>query len=385
MSDVADTDAACGELLYTLSKQLNQTRADLVMVFATSHHAEGLKRACDRIAEALTPRVILGCTFNGVIGVKQEWQDGPGLSALAGIMPGAVLRGFSYEQIDIPTVLDAPSALRNVIDMTEPRAIFMFVDPFSTPMVRLLPTFNAAFGDVPVVGGMASGALKAGRNRLILNEQIMHEGAVGVAIGGDLDIQTTVSQGCRPIGLPLVITDSHRHIVKALGGRKPLQVMREIAADLSHEDRELIHSNGLHIGRVIDEYKSRFGRGDFLIRNMVGVDAEEGFIAIGDTRVRTGQKIQFHLRDAHSAEVDLRMMLDAQRVHGPADGALLLSCTGRGQNLFHQSHADATMVHDALGDVPMAGAFCAGEIGPIASQNYLHAHTACLAVFRSGE
>ena len=390
MSDVADTDAAAGELLYTLTKTLGEPRADLVILFATPHHTDGFAAACDRIAEALNPRVILGCTHNGVIGVKQEWQDGPGISALAGIMPGALLKSFSYEQIDIPAVLDAPAALRSTIHFNDgpantdaqPRAIFLFADPFSTPMVRLLPAFNEAFGPTPVLGGMASGAVEPGRNRLVLDGQAMRDGAVGVAIAGDIDIQTTVSQGCRPVGEPLVITKSHRHIVQSLGGRNPLLVMRELAADLSREDRELIQTNGLHVGRVINEYKSRFGRGDFLIRNMVGVDAEEGFIAIGDTRVRTGQTIQFHLRDAKSAEDDLRMMLNAQRVHGRAAGALLLSCTGRGVNLFNKPHADAQMVHDALGPVPLAGAFCAGEIGPIADQNHLHGHTACLAVFR---
>ena len=224
-------------------------------------------------------------------------------------MPGVALQGFSYEQFDWPAVLDAPSALRDTIDLAtdpkyasdEPAAFFLLADPFSTPMIKLLPAFAAAFGPVPVIGGMASGAKTAGQNQLVLSGSVMSEGAVGVAIGGEVDLQTTVSQGCRSIGEPLLITRSHRHIVQELGGRNPLHVLREIASKLSADDRTLIEQNGLHVGRVINEYKSRFGRGDFLIRNMVGVDAEEGFIAIGDPRVRTGQTIQFHLRDAQSA------------------------------------------------------------------------------------
>ncbi len=392
MSDVPTSADATGELLYTLTKQLDAPHADLVVVFATPHHADSLKQACDHLADALGPRVILGCTCSGVIGICHEMQEGPGISVLAGVLPGAALQAFSYEQFDWPAVLDAPSALRDTINLSddpnsedgEPRVILMLADPFSTPMVKLLPAYADAFGPVPVIGGMASGAQQSGQNRLVLNGQVMSEGAVGVAIGGRVDVQTTVSQGCRPIGSPMVITDSHRHIVKSLGGRKPLQVMRELAADLPREDRELIQNNGLHIGRVINEYKSRFGRGDFLIRNMIGVDAEDGYIAIGDTRVRTGQTVQFHLRDARSAEDDLRMMLDAQRVHGDAEGVLLFTCTGRGENLFDHPHADAGMVHDAIGPVPIAGAFCAGEIGPVAHQSYLHGHTASLAVFRRG-
>ena len=118
---------------------------------------------------------------------------------------------------------------------------------------------------------------------------------------------------------------------------------------------------------------------------MVGVDSDEGYIAIGDPSVRTGQTIQFHLRDALSAEDDLRMMLAAQQVHGEASGALLFSCTGRGHHLFDQPDADAGMVYEALGDSPLAGFFCAGEIGPVGDQSYVHSHTACLAVFRECE
>lgn len=390
MSGELLTADAQGEVFDALSQQLGDSRADLVLVFATMHHEAGLQQICAEVEAKLKPRVIIGCTCGGVIGVRHELQQGPGLSVLAGVMPGAALQGFSYEQFDWPAVLDTPSALRDTIDLSGdpndtgdgPCAILLLADPFSTPMVKLLPAFASAFGPVPVIGGMAGGAKAPGQNRLVLNGAVMREGAVGVAIGGAVDLQTTVSQGCRAIGEPMLITRNHRHVVQELGGRNPLMAMRQMVARLDPADRDLIQHNGLHIGRVINEYKSRFGRGDFLIRNMVGVDADDGYIAIGDTRVRTGQTIQFHIRDAKSAEDDLRMMLAAQKVHGDARGALLFTCTGRGHNLFDQPHADASMVHDALGEVPLAGCFCAGEIGPIGDQSYLHGHTACLAVFR---
>ncbi len=390
MSDKPLTTDAQGEVLDTLTQQLGDSHADLVLVFATMHHEAGFQQLCADLEAQLKPRVILGCTCSGVIGIRHELQEGPGLSVLAGAMPGAALQGFSYEQFDWPAVLDAPSALRDTIDLSGdpndtgdgPCAILLLADPYSTPMVKLLPAFASAFGPVPVIGGMASGASASGENRLTLNGEVMREGAVGVAIGGSVDLQTTVSQGCRAIGEPMLITRNHRHVVQELGGRNPLMVMRQMVARLDPADRDLIQHNGLHIGRVINEYKSRFGRGDFLIRNMVGVDADEGYIAIGDPRVRTGQTIQFHVRDARSAEDDLRMLLAAQEVHGDARGTLLFTCNGRGRNLFDQPHADASMVHDALGDVPLAGCFCAGEIGPIGGQSHLHGHTACLAVFR---
>lgn len=390
VSDAASTTAAQREVLDALLEQLDGSGADLVVVFATMHHVAGFRQLCADIEGALGPRVILGCTCGGVIGVRRELQDGPGLSVLAGVMPGAALQGFSYEQFDWPAVLEAPSALRDTIDLSGdendqgagPCAILLLADPFSAPMVKLLPAFASAFGPVPVFGGMASGAAESGQNRLALNGAAMRDGAVGVAIGGDVDVQTTVSQGCRAIGEPMVITKSKRHVVQELGGRNPLMALRQMVARLDPADRELLQHKGLHVGRVINEYKSRFGRGDFLIREMVGVDAEDGYIAIGDPGVRIGQTIQFHVRDARSAADDFKMMLSAQKVHGEAHGALLFSCTGRGERLFDHPHADASMVYDALGGTPLAGFFCAGEIGPVGDQSYIHGHTACLAVFR---
>ena len=323
ISDALATPDAQREVLASLRDQLGEAAADLVVVFATMHHQAGFQQLCSDIRETLGPSVILGCTCAGVIGVRREMQDGPGLSILAGVMPGATLQGFSYEQFDWPAVLESPAALRDTINLTDAQALLLLADPFSTPMVKLLPAFTSAFGPVPVFGGMASGAAESGQNRLVLNGQVMCDGAVGVAIGGGVDVQTTVSQGCRAIGEPMVITRSKRNIVQELGGRNPLMAMRQMAARLDPQDRDLLQHNGLHIGRVINEYKSRFGRGDFLIRAMVGVDAQEGYIAIGDPRVRTGQTIQFHIRDAKSAADDFKMMLAAQQVHGQARGGLL--------------------------------------------------------------
>lgn len=397
MSDATHSPSAQRQVLDALRAQLDGTHADLLVVFATMHHQHQLQHICNDLQGAIGARVALGYTCSGVIGIASERQDTPGLSVLAGVMPGASLNGFSYEQFDWPAVLASPTALRDSIHShasksnpdhppapppADPRAILLLADPFSTPMVKLLPAFTDAFGPVPVFGGMASGAAISGQNRLVLNSTVMHDGAVGVVIGGDIDVQTTVSQGCRPIGEPLVITRSKRNVVQEVGGRKPLAVLQQIAENLDPDDRELIRTNGVHIGRVINEYKARFGRGDFLIRAMIGVDNDDGYIAIGDPRVRTGQTIQFHLRDAQSAADDFKMMLAAQQIHGQAQGALLFSCNGRGHHLFDQADPDATMVHDALGDAPLAGCFCAGEIGPVGNQSYTHSHTACLAVFR---
>jgi small ligand-binding sensory domain FIST len=260
----------------------------------------------------------------------------------------------------------------------------LLADPFSTPMVQTLPAIAAAFPGVPLFGGMASGSRAPGGNRLLLDGKISRDGAIGVAFGGGLRIDCTVSQGCRPIGKPMVITKSKRHVVQELAGRRALDVLQEMAGGLSEEDRALVETKGLLVGRVINEYKPRFGRGDFLIRSLVDADQDAGYIVIGDPQTRVGQTIQFHVRDRRTAEEDFQLLLEAQKLHAGPAGALLFSCNGRGSRLFERPDADASMIHDALGDLPLAGFFAAGEIGPIGNENFVHGHTASLAVFRPG-
>jgi len=236
---------------------------------------------------------------------------------------------------------------------------------------------------VPTVGGMASAASQSGDNGLLLNGRVLDEGAVGVAIGGrHIRVDCTVSQGCRPIGEPWVITRARHNLIQEVGGQPIMDAVQQTAREAESEDRALVQEHGLLVGRVINEYKSRFGRGDFLIRNILGADQDTGYIAVSDL-MRIGQTIQFHVRDRHTAEEDLRLLLQNQKLHGPASGALLCTCNGRGQRLFHQPALESSLVREAFGHAPLAGFFASGEVGPVGDVNFLHGFTASLAVFRS--
>lgn len=383
LSCAPDTDAAARAAGDELAEELGG-RADLVIAFVSAEHAGAIDRVRARIAEPLEAQVVLACTTQGAIGVRREVEQGPVMSVLAGRLPGVALCPLSYEHLDWPDVLEAPATLRAALgDHAEHcRAVLMLADPFSTPMVRVLPAFGAALPGVPVVGGMASAGRKPRENRLLLGDTVLTEGAVGVAVAGPVDVQTTVSQGCRPIGRPMVITRAKRHVVQELGGRPALRAVQEMVQGLDAADQALVQATGLRVGRVVNEYKQRFGRGDFLIRELVGVDPDAGYLAIGDPQVRAGQTIQFHVRDQRAAAEDFAMMLGAQKVYGPPAGAMLFSCNGRGSRLFDEPDTDARLVHDALGDVPLAGFFAAGELGPIGDASFVHGHTVSLLTFR---
>ena len=174
----------------------------------------------------------------------------------------------------------------------------------------------------------------------------------------------------------MVVTKAHENVILELGGQTPLDQLQEMWATLTPLDHQLVQ-RGLMIGRAVSEYRDTFRRGDFLIRHLVGLDRDTGAIAVGD-HVRVGQTVQFHVRDADSADEDLRLMLQAA---GPAAGGLLFSCNGRGTRLFSGPNHDAQAVCQAAGAIPLAGFFAQGELGPVGGENFIHGFTASVVLF----
>ena len=250
-------------------------------------------------------------------------------------------------------------------------------DPFTTPIDPLMTALDRYAPGVPLVGGMASSARQPGQNVLFRNDELLEEGIVGMTLSGPLAVETIVSQGCRPIGNPMLVTRSHDNVIEQLGGKPALQVLQESVTAMNPADRELLE-NGLLIGRAISEYRDKFGRGDFLVRNVVGVEQDKGAIALADY-IKTGQTVQFHVRDAASADEDLSLLLQGRKMTS-AEGGLLFSCNGRGTRLFHQPGHDIRAIRGATA-IPVAGFFAAGELGPVGGRNFIHGHTASLALF----
>ena len=167
-----------------------------------------------------------------------------------------------------------------------------------------------------------------------------------------------------------------------LGGRPALEQLNTLYRDSEPADQELI-KRGVHVGLAMSEYQESFARGDFLISNVIGADRESGALALGNL-IRTGQTMQFHVRDASTASEDLRSLLTSSLAAGPAQGGLLFSCNGRGTRMFPAPHHDANTIQDVAGSIPLAGFFAQGELGPVGGQNYIHGFTASVALFGAG-
>lgn len=367
------TRAACEAALQTLDGE----SADLAVLFVTPDRAPAAVEVAEAAHDVLAPGALLGCTGQGVVGGAREIEEPPAVSAWVAHLPGTTVETFRVEAHQTPegwafTGLPA--------DIPAEATALMLGDPFTFPAETLLERLNEGRPGVEVIGGMASGGARPGDHLLFCDKEVVNGGAVGALIRGRIKVRALVSQGCRPVGSPTVVTKADRNVIIELGGRPPFDRLRETFATASPEERALMQE-GLQVGLVIDEYKDEFAPGDFLIRNVIGRDPESGAIAVGDF-VEVGNTIQFHVRDARSADEELRKMLALVDVK-PA-GALLFTCNGRGSRLFGEPDHDAHVVQQHLGGVPLAGFFCAGELGPVRGRNFLHGFTASVALFCEG-
>jgi len=257
-------------------------------------------------------------------------------------------------------------------------------DPYSFPADAFLEGVEGRFEGAVAVGGLASGGGGPGEHAFICGRRVMRHGAVAVTVEGGVRLRVLVSQGCAPVGPEMVITSADGNIIHELAGRPAYERLTEIVAGLDDHGREIVQ-NGLLAGLVIDENRAEYGADDYLMRAVMGGDADQGSLVVGDT-VRVGQTFRFHARDADSADADLRAALRHHAENGERpQAALLFACNGRGSNMYAEPDHDAGAVADELGPIPLAGMFCSGEIGPVGGHTFLHGFTATMALLTTRE
>jgi small ligand-binding sensory domain FIST len=413
------TAHATGEVIGQVIEQVGR-HPDLAVLFVTRPHGGELEAAVETVSCLLGPTLLFGCAAESVVGNQREIEQTPAVSLWAG-MTGPIVPVRLWAEFDDgergrrngePGRRNSELGRRNGEGERgasergrhpsagragdrdpdegptraiagwpeklafEPQALLLLADPFSFPVDLLLRDLAVDHPGLPVLGGMASAARSRNGNRLVLNEDVFTDGAVGALIGPGVSVTCVVSQGCRPVGRPLAVTRAEGNIIYELAGQPALHRLLQMAKDnMSQRDVELINQ-GLHMGLVIDEHKIEFGRGDFLIRNVIGADRSNGAIAIAD-EVEVGATVQFHVRDADAADEDLRELLADRR----AEGVLLFTCNGRGSRLFDKPDHDAGVIGDLLGEPAVSGFFAAGELGPVGGHNFVHGFTASMALF----
>jgi small ligand-binding sensory domain FIST len=374
----ADLVTAAQAAMSAAREPLGGVAPTLAAVFVCGADPDAAAAALERAAELSGASTVIGCTAPGVIADGRGVESGAAIAVWCASLPDVSVRSFSLEAI--PT--DDGVAIVGLPERAgADDVVVLLADPWSFPADGFVEHSNAALSGLPVVGGMAAGAAGRGSTRLLVDGHVVDRGAVGVVLGGGVGIRALVSQGCRPVGPAMTVTAADGNAVLELAGVPALRKTQEILTSLT-PDEQAMASEGLQLGIARDEYVEEHSQGDFLIRGIGGVDRDREALLVGDV-VQLGCTVRFQVRDAAAADIDLRESLQrfVESGSGPAEGALLFSCNGRGAHLFGTADHDPAVIRSQLVASGVAGFFAAGEIGPVGGRNFMHAFTASMLIF----
>ena len=386
ISDAVDAQTAADTLCQQVHSQLRRRSCDFALLFVSTLYQTDWEKVAKGIREKLETPVLIGSTGSGIIGGDRELEWVPAMSLVGAHLPGVKVAPFAVTPEEMEEAEPGGFWIDKVGTAPGTNPSFVIcADSFTCQPEKLLNALNHTYPGRPIIGSLASGGQDAGEHTLFFNDSILSEGAVGVAFSGNIAMDAVVSPGCRPIGKPYVITCSEENLILELGGRQALEVLHEALFALPEEDRDLAQRGSIVVGVVIDEVGRRhFGPTDFLIRQIVGLDPNNGALAVAD-ELKPGRTIQFHLRDADTARVELRRLMARQHEGSagvPPAGALIFNCLSRGRAFYGNAHHDLKTIHTFNGKLPVGGFFSNGEIGPAGGTNFLHGYTASVGFFR---
>ena len=351
--------------LSEIAMAMGELAPHLVLVFASAHHLRDPARLAGGI-QARWPAVVAGCSGGGIIGGGREWEEGPTLVVMAAELPNVEVRA-----VHVTTPIGLSKAVGLGSDMQP--VFLVLADPASIDAQALATAMDHRWAGCAKFGGLASGDDRV----LFCGAEAHREGAVVVSLAGDVEGETVVAQGCRPLGPIFTVTKARRNVLVELDGRSALLALEEALTGMAAEERALFRRSPL-VGLAADPEFAR--PGDFLVRNLVGLDRAMGVIGVG-WPVEEGATIQFHARDAAFAAQELGDLLSRRRGPTP-DAALLFSCLGRGHRLFGRPDHDSRILAKHLGPIPIGGFFCAGEIGPVRNRTFVHGYTSAVGLLR---
>jgi small ligand-binding sensory domain FIST len=376
-------EAALVKFAEGLRERLTAGPPTLGLIFMGAPFHEQAREVLELVRLHARAPLLAGCSSHALVANGREIEGEAGLALALYHLPGAELHGFHFHARDAEDGDSAGYWVRHSgVAPEQVRGWLVFADPFHMRSDQWLRGWNAAYAPRPILGGLATGRDGEYASQVYLNGEVHDEGGVAVAVGGAVTLTGLVAQGCEPVGETWTITRAEGNVIHEIGRRPAYEVLQETFANLPEETRKRAQGN-IFVGLVVNEYREEFQRGDFLIRNLIGGDPKSGALAVA-AFPRTGQTVQFQLRDATAASADLAEHLTQARADlaGKAVyGGCLCVCNGRGTHLFGRPNHDAGLVARALGPLEFAGFFCNGELGPVGSGNFIHGYSAMLALF----
>ncbi len=356
-------------------------RVSIGFAFASGHYQPFLPDFLELLTLHAHIPILAGCSGSGLIGTNREAEQDPGFSLMLLNIPETQLH---VAELSADAAESPPAVLRHLAGVPpgEVDAWLAFCDPFGFPVEPWLTNWNQAYPGIPVIGGLSSAPPGNEEEEVFVfhNRKTLSPGSIVlVGLKGGLTVRPLLSQGCRPIGEPFTVTGTDGNLVLALGGKPAYTSLAEAFESLDDREKSLAQGN-LFAGLASSEYIQEFKRGDFLIRAILGADAQSGAVALG-AFPRVGQTLQWQVRDRLAADDDLRTTLLREKSRRPQPFAsLVFACNGRGQELFGEPNHDAHALKQIMGGHPSAGCFCNGEIAPIGPSNFVHGYAVSMAL-----
>lgn len=384
------TDALLATAIARASDQLlaacHGQEPDLVLAFISAEHQSDFTTLPALLRRDFDSSLLMGCISAHVIAEQGALEGQPAVSLMGALLPDVQLHAAHLEQSQLPPLYAERSLWDHVLRMpgsVDPQCMLLLADPYTFITEPLLAALDRHYPAAIKLGGLVSGTEQPEQPCLMLNEHIYHSGALSLALSGNLQVDTLVAQGCRPIGEPMFANATHDNLILQLDGRIPRELLTELYQRLSRADRKLF-TDALFMGVAMQSTSEHYQAGDFLIRTLLGLDPDSGALLI-NARVPAHSVVQLHLRDAETSSQELQQQLEQYQQQHPAPpaGVLLFTCVGRGIEFFGTPDHDSLAFKQLVGDIPTAGFFCNGEIGPVAGHTYLHGYTSVFAIFRS--
>lgn len=351
---------------------------NLAFVFVAAPNAEDAEQALLAAQAHFTSATVLGTSAAGVIASGRGTDEGTAVAIWAARIPGLRARSFHLEVLpasDGHQIVGLPGRRRDDV------LALLFTDPWSFPATDFVLHADALLTNLPLAGAVASGPAPARTTRFLLDGRIHTRGAIGVMLGGHVEVTTLMSPACRPVGPVLTVTDAEGFLLKSLAGIPAALRAQEVIAALEEPDRSLALA-GLQLGVATGTQDPRMG--DFVVHEFQAAEGERGALQVG-APVPVGASVQFHVRDETAADEDLNVVLEgvAAQMESRLEGALLFASTDRGRFMFDSHDHDAAIAHARL-LVPVTGFFADAEFAPLRATTALNRGTATVVAIGAG-
>jgi small ligand-binding sensory domain FIST len=356
--------------------------ADLVLVFFTVDHVANHQKLLETVRKITRTDQIVGCSGTGILTGEGEIEGTPGVAVLALRSDTIKSEPFLFQPLrERDQEIGFQVAEKTVTKPPEQSLLVLLPDAYNGQPRRLFHGIEEQVGFVPIVGAGCSENGTYGKTFQLCDEEIATNALSGLALSGSLESLIGITQGCQPVTESLTITKAQGNLIIEINNHPAFEVFAKvIKGPLLRDLRRALAF--VFAGLPSDIEKNSVAPGEYLVRNIVGIDPQKGILAVGE-EVLEGERMVFTLRDAQRAREDLNQMLQRQlRSLGgkkPQFG-LYFNCCARGTSLYGIPGIDTAYIRQSLGDFPLIGFFGNFELGPQGGRNHLLAYTGVLAL-----